>query len=247
MSALALGLAAVVGVLLGALGGGGSILMVPLLVYVMGVPTREAVVISLPIIGLTSVMAAIAHWRAGHVQLGAATLFGLLAMLGAFLGGRLALLVGDFVQLPLLALAMVGAGVSMLRPRPTMTAGEHDRVSPGVKAAAAMGIGALTGLIGIGGGFLFVPALVLLVHVPMHAAVGTSLVLIAMNAASALAAYWGAVPLPWGFVLGFASVASLGSVLGARAARRLPASALRRAFGVLLLVIAAFVLADVLM
>ena len=131
--------------------------------------------------------------------------------------------------------------------RPAMTAVEHDRVSRGAKAAAAMGIGALTGLIGIGGGFLFVPALVLLVHVPMHAAVGTSLVLIAMNAASALAAYWGAVSLPWGFVLGFAGVASLGSVLGARTARYLPASVLRRAFGALLLGIAAFVLVDVLL
>ena len=239
-------LAAVVGVVLGALGGGGSILMVPLLVYAMGVPTREAVVISLPVVGLTSLTAAFGHWRAGHVQVGAAALFGVLAMIGAFLGGRLALLAGDGVQLPLLAIVMVAAGLSMLMTRPELTSPARGPVPRGATAAAAMGIGALTGLVGVGGGFLFVPALVLLARVPMRAAVGTSLVLIAMNAASALAAYWGAVTLPWGFVLGFAGVASVGAALGVKAARRLPASVLRRGFGFLLLGVAAFVLVDVL-
>jgi len=246
MSAMGVALAAAVGVLLGALGGGGSILMVPLLVYAMGVPTREAVVISLPIVGLTSVTAAVSHWRAGHVQIGAAALFGVLAMIGAFLGGRLALLVGDGVQLPLLAVVMVAAGLSMLVTRAELTSPERDVAPRGATAAAAMGIGALTGLVGVGGGFLFVPALVVLAHVPMRAAVGTSLVLIAMNAVSALAAYWGAVILPWGFVLGFAGIASVGALFGAHAARRVSASVLRRGFGCLLLGVAAFMLIDVL-
>lgn len=246
MNAVGVVLAAAVGLLLGALGGGGSILMVPLLVYVMGVPTREAVVISLPVVGLTSVAAAVGHWRAGHVQVRAAALFGVLAMLGAFLGGRVALLVGDGVQLPLLAFVMVGAGLSMLMTRSEQTNPERVQVPRGATAAAAIGIGALTGLVGVGGGFLFVPALVLLAHVPMHAAVGTSLVLIAMNAVAALAAYWSAVPLPWGFVLGFAGIASVGAVVGVGVARRLPASRLRRGFGFLLLGVAAFVLIDLL-
>lgn len=246
MTALGVAMAAMVGVLLGTLGGGGSILMVPLLVYAMGVPTREAVVISLPVVGLTSVAAAVGHWRAGHVQVRAAALFGVLAMLGAFLGGRLALLVGDGVQLPLLALVLVAAGLSMLMTRPGVTNPERDPARRGVTAAAAMGIGALTGLVGVGGGFLFVPALVLLARVPMHAAVGTSLVLIAMNAVAALAAYWDAVTLPWSFVLGFAGIASVGAIVGVSAGRHLPASVLRRGFGVLLLGVAGFVLVDVL-
>lgn len=235
-----------VGVLLGVLGGGGSILMMPLLVYVMGVATRDAVVVSLLVVGLTSLVAAVSHWRAGHVQLGTAALFGVLAMLGAFLGGRLALLVGEQVQLPLLGIVMLAAGFSMLMTRSELASPPHQPVPRGAATAAAIGIGALTGLVGVGGGFLFVPALVLLAHVPMRAAVGTSLILIAMNAVSALAAYWGAVSVPWGFVLSLAGIASVGALVGARVGRHLPPSVLRRGFGGLLLGVAAFVLVDVL-
>ncbi len=143
---------------------------------------------------------------------------------------------------------MLAAGISMLAaksPDAAVTgASAVQRTWLGVVAALA--IGTLTGLVGIGGGFLFVPALVLFAKVPMHAAVGTSLVVIAMNAAAGVAGYVGTIAVPWPFVLAFAATASVGAVAGARLAHKLPARTLRRAFALLLLVTAGFVLVDVL-
>lgn len=243
MTALGVGLAAVIGILLGALGGGGSILMVPVLVYALGFEPKQAVAMSLPIVGLTSVAGAFSHWQAGHVRLGSALRFGGLAMVGAYAGARLGTRLTGTTQLVVLGLVMGAAAVSMLRPParlgvsppPTLAARAGWSWLSGV---TAMAIGVLTGLVGIGGGFLFVPALVLLAHVPFHDAVGTSLVVIAMNAVAGLAGYAGVVSIPWPFVIAFAATAGAGAVCGAWGARRLPPHGLRRAFGVLLLVVA---------
>ena len=248
MTALGVALAAAIGILLGALGGGGSILMVPVLVYALGFEPKQAVAMSLPIVGLTSVAGALSHWRAGQVQVRSALLFGALAMAGAYTGARIGTRLTGTTQLVVLGLVMGAAAVSMLR-RPA-----HVGAMPGPADAArgagwswlsgvtAVAIGVLTGLVGIGGGFLFVPALVLLGNVPFHYAVGTSLVVIAMNAAAGLAGYVGVVRIPWPFVLAFAATAGAGAVVGAWGARRLPAHGLRRAFGVLLLVVAGVLL-----
>jgi uncharacterized protein len=233
MTGLALGAAVGLGLLLGVLGGGGSILLVPVLVYLLGFDAKQAVVISLPVVGLTSLGGAAAHWRHGHVALASAARLGGLAMIAAYLGGRLGVLVH-------------GAAQQLLLARPVQvdaTRAPVVAVSPVTKVGAPLGIGLLTGLTGIGGGFLFVPALVLLEHVPFATAVGTSLVVIAINAAAALAGYAGHVPVPWAFVLPFSAVAMVAAVLGARLAPRLPASQLRRAFGALLLVVAVLVVA----
>ncbi|WP_291986329.1 sulfite exporter TauE/SafE family protein [Luteitalea sp.] len=246
MTGLALGAAVGLGLLLGVLGGGGSILLVPVLVYLLGFDAKQAVVISLPVVGLTSLGGAAAHWRHGHVALASAARLGGLAMIAAYLGGRLGVLVPGAVQQLLLAVVMLAASWSMLRPRPVhveATRASVVAVSPVTKVGAPLGIGLLTGLTGIGGGFLFVPALVLLEHVPFATAVGTSLVVIAINAAAALAGYAGHVPVPWAFVLPFSAVAMVAAVLGARLAPRLPASQLRRAFGALLLAVAVLVVA----
>ncbi|HET7216668.1 MAG TPA: sulfite exporter TauE/SafE family protein [Vicinamibacterales bacterium] len=240
--------AAIIGILLGALGGGGSIVTVPVFVYALGVPAKEAIAMSLPVVGLTSLAGAASHWRCGHVHMRSALVFGAMAMLGAYAGARAGALLPAAIQLTILGLVMVAAAVSMLRAKvPWRACAPHDdsRAWPRwswLSAVVAIAIGALTGLVGIGGGFLFVPALVLLADVPIHYAVGTSLVVITMNAAAGVTGYSGVVAIRWSFVLAFAATASVGALGGAWLAQRTTPRALRQAFGVVLLVIAALLL-----
>lgn len=248
MTGAAFVFAAIIGVLLGALGGGGSIVTVPVFVYALGVPPKEAIAMSLPVVGLTSLIGAFSHWRCGRVHLPSAMVFGAMAMVGAYAGARAGAVVPAALQLAVLGIVMVAAAVSMLRRKtpfiacaPPVDGTVWPRWS-WLSAAVAVGIGGLTGLVGIGGGFLFVPALVLLVDVPMHVAVGTSLVVIAMNAAAGVTGYSGAVPIRWAFVLAFAATAGAGALAGAWLAQHTPPRPLRQAFGVLLLVIAAWLI-----
>ena len=241
MDLLAFALAAVVGLLLGLLGGGGSILTVPIFVYVLGVAAKPAIAMSLPVVGVTSLVGAALHWRLGNVRLGAAGLFGLLAMAGAFVGARLSTRMSGAAQLALLAVVMLAAAGSMLRGR-VADGAPPARPRRALLAAVAVGVGVLTGLVGIGGGFLVVPALVLLARVPMREAVGTSLLVIAMNAASGFAGYLGTVDVPWGFLAGFTAAAVAGALAGTALVPHVPQAVLRRTFAVVLLAMGGFVL-----
>ncbi len=243
MSLLGLALAALIGLSLGLLGGGGSILTVPVLVYVMGFGPKEAIAASLGVVGTVSLVGSLAHWRVGNVDLRMALLFGAFAMGGAYLGAHLSAFVGGQTQLVVFAGVMLLAAASMLRGRSGPEGGEAPRAPRlATTAAVGVGVGALTGLVGVGGGFLIVPALVLLARVPMRQAVGTSLLVIAMNSAAGLAGYLGRVEVPWGFVAVFAAVASGGIVLGSRLVKRVPQEALRRGFAVFLLAMGSFIL-----
>ncbi len=241
MFALGLALAAVIGLSLGLLGGGGSILTVPVLVYVLGFAAKPAIAMSLPVVGVTSLVGAALHWRLGNVRVPTALAFGILAMAGAFAGARLAVHLSGAVQLALLALVMLAAAVSMLRGRRDEPASD---VSPRVALLipVALGVGVLTGLVGIGGGFLVVPALVLLARVPMRQAVGTSLLVIAMNSASGFAGYLGAVDIDWIFLSGFTASSIVGALVGTSLAGRVPQAVLKRGFAVFLIVMSGFVL-----
>jgi uncharacterized membrane protein YfcA len=225
MNEAAFVLAALIGLVLGALGGGGSMLTVPALVYGLSVDPKQAVAMSLPIVGLTSMIGAVSHWRTGDVEPRWALMFGVFAMFGAYGGAKLGVL-----------LAAVSMRLNSSLDMETSYSPRHARLS--WSASVAVAIGALTGLVGIGGGFLFVPALVLFVHLPMRIAVGTSLVVITMNAVAGLLGYADSISIPWSFVLVFAATASAGALAGTWLARRTPALALQRAFGILLLVIA---------
>ena len=239
---LGLALAALIGLSLGLLGGGGSILTVPVLVYVLGYAAKPAIAMSLPVVGITSLVSAAVHWRLGNVRVQMALLFGAIAMLGAFAGAKLAVFLSGAVQLVLLAVVMLLASASMFRGRQ----GEQttDRRAPRLAplAPVALGVGVLTGLVGIGGGFLVVPALVLLAGVPMREAVGTSLLVIAMNSASGFAGYLGTVTLDSGFLAMFTTVTVAGALAGTALAARVPQATLKRAFAVLLFVMGGFVL-----
>ncbi len=247
MNSVAIACAAAIGLVLGALGGGGSILTVPVFVYVLHFQPKQAIAMSLPVVGITSLVGVVAHWREGHIEVKTAAAFGVLAMAGAYAGARLSMHVSETMQLTVLSSMMVAAGLSMLfssgLTRQGGTAAEPTVRSIAVVAVIAVGLGGLTGLIGIGGGFLFVPALVLLARLPMKQAVGTSLAVITMNAAAGFAGYVGRVPIPWDVVGAFVAVASVGIIAGLYLVRSLNQATLRRAFGVFLLLLAIWMFA----
>ena len=203
MTLLGLAFAGVIGLALGLLGGGGSILTVPVLVYVLGVAAKPAIAMSLPVVGLTSLVGAAAHWRLGNVRLATAALFGVLAMGGAFAGAKLSVFLSGAAQLVLLAVVMLAAAVAMLRTRRGDGRERSKETSPAqwsLLAPVAVAVGVLTGLVGVGGGFLIVPALVLLARVPMRQAVGTSLLVIALNSAAGFGGYIGTIDIDWAFL-----------------------------------------------
>ena len=245
MTLLGLAFAGVIGLALGLLGGGGSILTVPVLVYVLGVAAKPAIAMSLPVVGLTSLVGAAAHWRLGNVRLTTAAVFGILAMGGAFAGARLSVFLSGAAQLVLLAVVMVAAAIGMLWTRRSHRGGRSEqtpRAQWSLLAPVAVAVGVLTGLVGVGGGFLIVPALVLLARVPMRQAVGTSLLVIALNSAAGFGGYIGTIDIDWAFLARFTAVTIAGALVGAAMASRVPVTALRRAFAVFLLVVGGVVL-----
>jgi uncharacterized protein len=240
--ALVLVLAVLVGLSLGMLGGGGSILTVPLLVYVAGMDPKEAIATSLVVVGVTSAVGAIAHARGGRVRWRTGLLFGTAGMVGAYAGGRLGGTLPGELLLALFALMMVATSAAMLRSRrvPSSDPAHQPRVARVLLDGVVVGL--VTGLVGAGGGFLVVPALALLGGLPMPVAIGTSLVVIAMKSVAGVAGYLSAVELDWGFTGAVTAAAVLGSVIGGRLAGRVPADVLRQAFGWFVLAMGAFVL-----
>lgn len=245
MTGLGFVLAALIGLTLGLLGGGGSILTVPIFVYVLGFGAKEAIAASLAVVGTASLFGAAGHWRAGNIRVRLALGFGLFAMTGAFLGSRyLAPLFSGAAQLTVFAGVMLLAAASMFRGRAEVS--EASRGATGaalpLTSAAGFAVGVLTGLVGVGGGFLIVPALVVLRKVPMKQAVGTSLLVIAMNSAAGLAGYLGRVPIAWGFLALFTTVAVAGIFAGTYLVHFVTQAQLRRAFAVFLVGMGAFIL-----
>lgn len=242
---LALALAVLVGVSLGLLGGGGSILTVPILTYVLGMDPREAIASSLFVVGATSAVSVLAHARAGRVRWKTGLVFGAAGMLGAFIGGIAGGFIPGAVLMVLFAAMMVATAIAMIRGR----AASRDQPAgdrPGLPLTRILLdgflVGLATGLVGAGGGFLIVPALNLLGGLPMAVAVGTSLLVIVMKSAAGLGGYLFSVHLDWPIVLGFTAAAIAGSFLGVKLAGLVPERALRRGFGLFVLAMGAFVL-----
>lgn len=243
MIGLAVGLAVFVGVALGLLGGGGSILTVPLLAYVAGMDAKEAIATSLLVVGVTSVIGAISHARAGHVQWRTGLIFGSAGMAGAYAGGLLARYIPGTVLLIGFAVMMVATAVAMLRGRKIVDAGLGDRRLPIPKILAeGLVVGLVTGLVGAGGGFLVVPALALLGGLPMPVAVGTSLVVIAMKSFAGLGGYLSSVQIDWTVALAVTAAAVVGSLIGARLTAMVNPEALRKAFGWFVLAMSSVIL-----
>jgi uncharacterized membrane protein YfcA len=241
---ITLALALLIGVSLGLLGGGGSILTVPILTYVLGMPPKEAIAASLFIVGATSLVGVVTHARAGRVQWRTGLVFGAAGMVGAFAGGILGGFIPGAVLMVLFAIMMVATALAMIRGRRAAQTAEHSG-RPLVRILLdGFAVGLATGLVGAGGGFLIVPALVLLGGLPMAIAVGTSLLVIAMKSFAGLGGYLFSVSLDWPIVLAVTAVAIAGSFIGSSLAGVVPEKALRKGFGWFVLAMGAFVLAQ---
>ncbi len=239
MIAVAALLALLVGMVLGLLGGGGSILTVPVLVYVLGIDAKGAIATSLLVVAVTSAVALIPHARRGCVRWRLGLGFGAVSMVGAYAGGWAAAFVPGSVLLLLFAAVMVVAGGAMLRGRTQSATKPPAR--PAVLAVEALAVGAFTGLVGAGGGFVVVPALALLGGLSMRAAVGTSLLVIAMKSVAGLAGHLSHASIDPILAAVFVVAASAGALFGSRLSHRIPADKLKRGFGVFVLITAAFI------
>ncbi len=242
MSSIGLALSLLIGVTLGFFGGGGSILTVPLLVYVFGLEPKEAIASSLLVVGAASISGAVLHWRAGNVVLRTGLIFGSAGMTGAYLGGRAAAFIDGTLLLLLFAAMMIVTAAAMWQGRRTpQHAGLSERAT-GRLILQGLAVGCFTGLVGAGGGFLIVPALVLWAGLPMRAAVGTSLLIIVLNTLAGFSGYLGHVHVDYALVGAITVAAIAGSFVGSRLARRTDPEALRRGFAGFVAVMAAVIL-----
>ncbi|MER6129232.1 sulfite exporter TauE/SafE family protein [Streptomyces sp. NPDC001795] len=240
---LALAAGAVIGLALGALGGGGSVLAVPALIHLLGFTPVAATTASLLIVTATSATALVAHAREGNVRWLTGSLFAAAGILPALLTGVLAARVPDALLSGAFAVVALMAALRMLLPRSVSDGAREVRAVPA--AAAGAGLGAVTGFLGVGGGFLAVPALVSVLGLRMRLAVGTSLLVITVNSLAALAARTGmAGGLDWSVVAPFAGAAVLGAWDGKRLSARVPGGMLQRVFAVVLLAVALYMLID---
>lgn len=240
----ALALALPVGLSLGLLGGGGSILTVPILTAVAGVEPRAAIAASLLVVGTTSTVSLVQHVRAGRVRWRVGVPFGAAGVVGAIGGGLLGGALPASALMLLLAGTMIAAAVAMLRRRGRPAAADAARPRVALTLVLGAAVGALAGLVGAGGGFLIVPALILLAGLPASAAIGTSLLVIAMQSLAGLAVQPALPDIPWQLVLPFIAIAVTGSFIGSALTGRIPERALRTGFAVLVLAVAVALLAQ---
>ncbi|GGN88398.1 UPF0721 transmembrane protein [Actinoplanes lobatus] len=244
----AIGFGALIGILLGLLGGGGSILAVPALVYGAGLTLAAAVPTSLLVVGVSSAFALLPRVRAGLVRWRIAAIVGGTGAAAAFAGAAVNRLLDPRLVLAGFAVLMVVAGWRMLGGADD-SGGDCALPGGGVNwrgclpksVAAGLGVGFLTGLFGVGGGFLIIPALVLLLGLTMLAAVATSLVIIVVNSAAGFAAHAGDAAIDYRITTAFTLAAVAGSLAAGRLAGRLPTPRLQRVFAWLVFVIAGFV------
>lgn len=244
-----------IGLALGALGSGGSILAVPALVYAAGVTPRAATTTSLFLVGTAATLGLGTHARAGRVRFGTGTAFGLLGIGGSLAGTTVNRRIDPDVLLLAFSGLVLIAAWRMVTACPSCTrAGEArgmaaapaaspERWTPGrallVLVIGTM-VGFLTGLFGVGGGFVVVPALTLVLGFALPDAIGTSLLVVAINSAVALAARFGDAPIDWPLAAAFTLTAVAGVQLGGRLALRLDAERSLRVFAAGLVMLAAY-------
>ncbi len=251
-SAILAGLAT--GIMLGIFGSGGSIITTPALLYLLSVEPKSAIAMSLGIVAVTATISALQHWHAGNVNIKVTVVFGLFGIVGTYGGALLGVITPVVIQLTLFALVMYAAAWKMFkpaRPKAHRSVGAAAVVTEGVCASnhclahvAMHGVlvGALTGLVGVGGGFLIVPALVLLSGLSMKQAIGTSLAIVAIKSYAGFAGYAGAVAIDYRLMAVFITVAIIGSVVGTRLAHRLSGDVLKRGFAIFLVLVASYIL-----
>jgi len=240
LGALAIGLS------LGLLGSGGSIITVPVLVYLVGQPEKIAIAGSLGVVGAVALTGALQNALRGRVHWRSVAWFGLPGMAGTYAGAWVSGYVSGATQLVVFALVMLAASVMMFRRADYEPAAGQSR-PVGKVVADGLAVGALTGFVGVGGGFLILPALVLLGGLGMHVAIGTSLAIITLNALTGFAKHLHLLAvqgqsLDWPVLGTFVLLGAAGSVAGSHFASHVPQATLRRIFAVFLVLMAAFIL-----
>lgn len=248
MTALAIGIGLVIGALIGLLGGGGSILAVPALVYLAGQDLQQAVATSLLVVGITAVVALLPRLRQRQIAWRIGLLFGAAGAITAFAGAAVNRALPESVTLALFAALMAVVGVRMLQEKPgtgtacTIDSGKVNwrRCLPRTLAGGLV-VGFLTGLLGVGGGFLIIPVLTLALGLSMPTAVGTSLVIVAANSAAGFAAHAGDVSLDVGVTVAFTAAAVVAAVAAGRLGARTDGTRLRRWFAWLVLTLAGLI------
>ena len=248
MFAAALVPGVLIGAALGLLGGGGSVLTVPIFVYALGFEPKAAIAMSLAVVGVTSALGTAGHWRAGNVNVRTALMFGGVAMFGTLLGVQLSRFVPGTTQLVLFGAVMLAAAVFMLRGRSPCQQDIGECVASPVVSAlkvvpGGLLVGILTGIVGVGGGFLIVPALVLM-RMSLREAVGTSLLIITGTCVVGFLGYLGHVRLDWAAMAFVAAGTLPGIALGGYLHRFVPQSILRRGFAAFLVIMAAFIFVE---
>lgn len=235
-------LSAAIGLSLGLIGGGGSILTVPILVYFLGVQTHEAVAMSLAVVGATSLFGSFLHYRRENMDFQAGLIFGISGILGAFLGSPLTHLVKPEALLLIFAGLMFVVAVSMIWRKKRAVDETKYEINRTKAIFAGFGVGVLTGFLGVGGGFLIVPALVFFGGLTMKKAVGTSLFVIFLNCAAGLIGHAAQEEshFDWSLTLLVIILAVGGAVFGTILSHRLAAQGLQKIFAVLVLGVALF-------
>ena len=236
-------LAAPVGLVLGLLGGGGTVLTVPILLYGLKMENKEAIATSLLIVAATSFIAAISHAFHRTIDWKIASLFAPTAMLGAFVGGKLAKFIPGKIILFVFAVTMLVTAYTMWRGRKDSES-KNSRVRYMFIGTLGAGLGLFTGLIGAGGGFLIVPVLTLILGLPIQKAIGTSLILITVNSGAGFLGYQSHVHINLNSALLMIAVASACALIGAYGARHINQAFLRKGFSVFVAVMGAYMVVN---
>ncbi len=233
-----------IGASLGMLGGGGSILTVPALVYLVGQSPQSAVTTSLAIVGANSLMGAYFHRAQGTLNWRVAVVFGGVGMITSYLAAGVSKQIPPSLLMVAFAVLMLVVAVLLLRGKGTAQSTEQETIQLWKVAAGGAAIGVVTGILGVGGGFLIVPALVMLIGLPMHHAVGTSLIIIAMNSAAGFLGHLEGFTVDLTLIAAFVTAGLVGTFAGVRLGKRLNPIVLRRVFAVFVIALALFLLYD---
>lgn len=249
MSLLIAGL--MTGIVLGVFGSGGSIVTTPALLYMLDVDPKSAIAMSLGIVGITATMTAIHQWRMGNVNLKVTAVFGLFGVIGTYAGARIGVFTPVVIQLGVFALVMYAAAWRMLKSKPAHKSlgsaavecldGNCDLQYMHI-AFHGIAVGVLTGVVGVGGGFLIIPSLVLLSGLSMKHAIGTSLSIVAIKSFAGFAGYAGSVEIDFNLILSFSAIAIGASFVGSMVGQRLSGEKLKKGFGVFLVLVASYII-----